>query len=69
MTSYALSGDKEKLLAAGRNACIEKPIDPMLVVEQIEAVIAKEARSKETVIKAVVSKTKSSESKNENSNC
>lgn len=36
MTSYAMSGDKEKLLAAGCTAYIEKPIDPMLVVGQIQ---------------------------------
>jgi two-component system cell cycle response regulator DivK len=36
MTSYAMSGDKERLLAAGCTAYIEKPIDPMLVVGQIQ---------------------------------
>ena len=42
MTSYAMSGDKEKLLAAGCTAYIEKPIDPMLVIGQIQAVLLKE---------------------------
>ncbi len=60
MTSYALSGDQENLLAAGCSAYIEK---------QIEAVIGTKAITKETVTKGVESKTKSSESKNENSNC
>ena len=41
MTSYAMSGDKEKLLAAGCTAYIEKPIDPMLVISQIQKAIAK----------------------------
>lgn len=36
MTSYAMSGDKERLLAAGCNGYIEKPINPMLVISQIE---------------------------------
>ena len=36
MTSYAMSGDREKLLAAGCTSYIEKPIDPMLVIQQIE---------------------------------
>lgn len=36
MTSYAMSGDKEKLLAAGCTSYIEKPIDPMLVIGQIQ---------------------------------
>lgn len=41
MTSYAMSGDKEKLLAAGCTAYIEKPIDPILVIGQIQKAIAK----------------------------
>jgi CheY-like chemotaxis protein len=43
MTSYAMSGDKEKLMAAGCTAYIEKPIDPMLVIGQIEQVIGRGA--------------------------
>ena len=39
MTSYAMSGDREKLLALGCDGYIEKPIDPMLVISQIEAVL------------------------------
>jgi len=39
MTSYAMAGDREKLLALGCNGYIEKPIDPMLVIEQIKEVI------------------------------
>lgn len=39
MTSYAMSGDKERLLAAGCTSYIEKPIDPMLVMKQIRAAI------------------------------
>ena len=39
MTSYAMSGDKERLLQAGCTAYIEKPIDPMLVVKQIQQVL------------------------------
>jgi two-component system, cell cycle response regulator DivK len=42
MTSYAMAGDKEKLLAEGCTAYIEKPIDPILVVAQIEAVLVEE---------------------------
>ena len=41
MTSYAMSGDKEKLMAAGCAAYIEKPIDPTLVIGQIQEAIAK----------------------------
>jgi two-component system, cell cycle response regulator DivK len=39
MTSYAMSGDREKLLAAGCDAYIEKPIDPLRVISQIKQVI------------------------------
>ncbi len=39
MTSYAMSGDREKLLAAGCNGYIEKPIDPLRVIEQIREII------------------------------
>lgn len=42
MTSYAMSGDREKLLAEGCTAYIEKPIDPVLVVAQIEKALSKE---------------------------
>ncbi len=45
MTSYAMSGDRERLLAAGCTSYIEKPIDPMTVIEQIEAVISKDSTS------------------------
>lgn len=39
MTSYAMSGDRERLLAAGCNGYIEKPIDPMTVMDQIREVL------------------------------
>jgi two-component system, cell cycle response regulator DivK len=39
MTSYAMSGDREKLLAAGCTGYIEKPIDPETVMEEISRII------------------------------
>jgi len=36
MTSYAMAGDREKLLHAGCDGYIEKPIDPINVMNQIE---------------------------------
>jgi len=39
MTSYAMSGDRENLLSAGCNGYIEKPIDPMTVMDEIRKVI------------------------------
>lgn len=41
MTSFAMSGDREKLLAAGCNGYIEKPIDPDKVMAQIQSILDK----------------------------
>ena len=35
ITSYAMTGDRERILAAGCNGYIEKPIDPITIVDQI----------------------------------
>ena len=39
MTSYAMPGDRARLLSAGCNEYIEKPIDPQRVISQIQSVI------------------------------
>jgi two-component system, cell cycle response regulator DivK len=39
ITSNAMLGDEARLLAAGCNCYIEKPIDPGQIVNQIEAVV------------------------------
>jgi CheY-like chemotaxis protein len=39
MTSYAMSGDREKLMQSGCSGYIEKPIDPMEVMEQINDIL------------------------------
>lgn len=39
MTSLAMAGDREKLLNAGCNGYIEKPINPATVIAQIKAAI------------------------------
>ena len=39
MTSHAMAGDREKLLAAGCTGYIEKPIDPQKVISQIKQII------------------------------
>jgi len=36
VTSYAMSGDRQKLLAAGCNGYLEKPINPGNIVEEIK---------------------------------
>ncbi len=39
ITSYAMAGDRQKLLNAGCNGYIEKPIDPMRVIDQIRQIV------------------------------
>lgn len=39
MTSYAMAGDREKMLAAGCDGYINKPIDPRRVIQQIRQII------------------------------
>ncbi len=39
MTSYAMTGDREKMLAAGCNGYIEKPVDTRRVIKQINRIL------------------------------
>jgi len=39
ITSFAMVGDRERILAAGCNGYIEKPIDPLAIVDQIHSII------------------------------
>lgn len=39
MTSFAMAGDRQRLLSSGCNGYIEKPIDPGIVMKQIENVL------------------------------
>jgi len=39
VTSYAMSGDRERLLSAGCSGYIEKPIDPLLIINQIQGIL------------------------------
>ena len=41
VTSYAMSGDKDRLLAAGCSGYIEKPIDPLLIINQVQGILEK----------------------------
>ncbi len=42
VTSYAMSGDRERLMEAGCDGYIEKPIDPEVFITQIEKVFNEE---------------------------
>ena len=39
ITSYAMAGDRERLINKGCDGYIEKPIDPNIVMKQIKSVI------------------------------
>jgi two-component system cell cycle response regulator DivK len=39
ITAHAMSGDRERIIATGCNGYIEKPIDPINLVEQIHKII------------------------------
>ncbi|MET0085445.1 MAG: response regulator [Sedimenticola sp.] len=39
VTSYAMAGDRERLLSAGCNGYMEKPIDPDKAIRQIESIL------------------------------
>lgn len=39
ITSYAMAGDREKIMEAGCNGYFEKPINPLTIMRDIEAII------------------------------
>ena len=39
ITSYAMAGDREKILNVGCDGYFEKPIDPLTIVEDIEKIV------------------------------
>jgi len=39
ITSYAMHGDRDKIIEVGCTACFEKPIDPLTIVDRIHEVI------------------------------
>lgn len=39
ITSYAMAGDREKILNMGCNGYFEKPINPMKIVDDIEKIV------------------------------
>lgn len=44
ITSYAMRGDMEKVLAAGCNGYFEKPIDPLRIMDDIHAILGRMGR-------------------------
>ncbi len=39
ITSYAMVGDRERIMASGCNGHIEKPIDPMTIMDRIHKIL------------------------------
>jgi CheY-like chemotaxis protein len=39
ITSHAMLGDRERVMAAGCNGYFEKPIDPLTIMDQIQTVL------------------------------
>lgn len=39
ITSYAMAGDREKILTVGCDGYFEKPIDPLTIIEDIEKIV------------------------------
>jgi CheY-like chemotaxis protein len=44
ITSYAMRGDMEQILAAGCNGYFEKPIDPLRIMDDIHAILGRMGR-------------------------
>lgn len=44
ITSYAMCGDMEQILAAGCNGYLEKPIDPLRIMDEIHAILRRLGR-------------------------
>lgn len=42
VTSYAMAGDRERLLEAGCDGYLEKPIDPKQIIQQIKKIIGED---------------------------
>ncbi len=47
ITSYAMSGDRQKIMEAGCNGYFEKPINPITIMDGIHEIIFKEKDKKE----------------------
>lgn len=45
MTSYAMAGDREHILASGCTGYFEKPIDPITIVDRIHDVLQRQGRN------------------------
>lgn len=39
LTSYAMEGDRKRIMESGCNAYFEKPIDPLTILERIESAL------------------------------
>jgi two-component system cell cycle response regulator DivK len=47
ITSYAMSGDRQKIMEAGCNGYFEKPINPITIMNSIHEIVFEEKDKKE----------------------
>ena len=47
ITSYAMSGDRQKIMEAGCNGYFEKPINPITIMDSIHEIVFEEKDKKE----------------------
>lgn len=48
ITSYAMTGDRERIMEAGFNGYFEKPIDPLTIMDEIHEILSREGMHNES---------------------
>lgn len=52
VTAYAMRGDREKILAAGFDGYLSKPIDPTVLHQELQRLLIKETKTQAPVARA-----------------
>jgi two-component system, cell cycle response regulator DivK len=51
VTSYAMPGDREKALAVGCNGYLEKPIEPLTFVEEVQRILRESSAARDPSVR------------------